>query len=343
MRAALFSRHGGPEVICISDVAVPEPGLGEVRIQVRATSLNHLDLWLRRGATIPIPMPHIGGSDIAGEVDRVGPGVDGVPEGTRVVVDPSLDWEWYEGARRGDNLPNPKFRVLGEHTQGGLAEYTIVPAANLMQIPDAISFEEAAAAGLVFVTAWRALINRGRLRPGERVLITGGSGGVATAGIQIAVRAGAFVFAVTAGQKSAERLRELGAHVVIDRQQGMLGELLKEATGKRRVDLVLDSVGGAAWEDLIKALNVGGRLVTYGATTGPNAMTDLRHVFWKQLTILGSTTGSPSEFREVMNMVFTGILTPTIDRVLPLDQTREAHRLLEAGEVCGKLVIQPGS
>lgn len=340
MRVAIFSQHGGPEVIRISEVAVPEPGPGEVRIQVQATSLNHLDLWLRRGTPISIPMPHIGGSDIAGEVDRAGPG-EGVPEGTRVLADPSLDWEWFEGARRGDDLPNPKFRVLGEHTQGGLAEYAIVPAANLMQIPDATSFEEAAAAGLVFVAAWRALINRGRLRPGERVLITGGSGGVATAGIQIAAWAGAVVFAVTAGRKNAERLRELGADVVIDRQEGSLGELLKEATGKRRVDLVLDSVGEAGWGDLIKALNVGGRLVTYGATTGPEAMTDLRHVFWKQLTILGSTTGSPSEFREVMSMVFTGSLTPTIDRVLPLDQTEEAHRLLEAGEVCGKLVIRP--
>ncbi len=341
MRAAVFSEHGGPEVLSVSDVAQPEPGPGEVRIRVRATSLNHLDLWLRRGLPISIPMPHIGGSDIAGEVDHLGPGVDGVPPGTRVVVDPSLDWEWYEGARRGDDLANPQFRVLGEHTQGGLAEYVVVPADNLMQLPEAVSFEDAAAAGLVFVTAWRALVSRGGLRPGERVLITGGSGGVGSAGTQIAVRAGATVFAVTAGEEHSEKLRELGAHVVIDRTRGKLGDLIREATGKRRVDLVLDSVGEAAWDDLIKALDVGGRLVTYGATSGPHVMTDLRHIFWKQLSILGSTTGSRSEFREVMRMVFSGSLSPVIDRIMPLDQTSEAHRLLETGKVFGKLVIRP--
>ncbi len=341
MRAAIFSEHGGPEVVRVSDVPDPVPGHGEVRIQVRATSLNHLDLWLRRGLPISIPMPHIGGSDIAGEIDHLGPGVDGVSIGTRVAVDPSLDWEWYEGLARGKDLPNPQFRVVGEHVQGGLAEYAVVPVANLTQIPDEISFEASAAAGLVFVTAWRALISRGQLRPGERVLITGGSGGVASAGVQIAKQAGAVVFVVTSGKENAERLRGLGAHVVIDRERGDLGELLRAATGKRRVDLVLDSVGQEVWADLIKTLQVGGRLVTYGATTGPMGVTDLRHVFWKQLSILGSTTGSRSEFREVMGMVFDGILAPVIDRVLPLDQTADAHRLLESGSVFGKLVIRP--
>ena len=343
MRAAVFAEHGGPEVIQVTDMPDPEAGPGQVRVRVHATSLNHLDLWLRRGLPVSIPMPHIGGSDIAGVVDQVGPGADGVKPGTRVVVDPSLDWDWYLGARRCKDLPSPEFRVLGEHTQGGLAEYVVVPAANLMQIPDDTSFEEAAAAGLVYVTAWRALMSRGHLRPGERVLITGASGGVATAGVQIAARVGATVFALTAGEQSAQRLRELGADVVIDREQGPLGELLRKATGERRVDLVLDSVGEAAWGDLIKVLGVGGRLVTYGATTGPNAVTDLRHVFFKQLSILGSTTGSPSEFREVMNLVFSKHLSPVIDRVLPLDRTQEGHRLLEAGEVFGKLVMRPGS
>ena len=342
MRAALYSEHGGPEVVRMAELPDPEPGPGEVRIRVACTSMNHLDLWLRRGTPAPVPMPHVGGADIAGVVDRLGPGVGGVALGTRVAADPSLDWDWYQGRASGEALPNPRFRVIGEHTQGGFAEYVVVPAANLLQVPEAISMEVAAAAGLAYVTAWRALISRGRLQPGERVLVTGASGGVATAGVQIAAAAGATVFAVTAGRENADRLRDLGADVVIDREEGSLGDLLREATGQRRLDLVLDSVGEAIWSDLIKALGVGGRLVTYGATTGPIALTDLRHVFWKQLSILGSTTGSPHEYRDAMSLVFSGRLTPVVDRVLPLERTAEAHRLLEAGEVFGKLVIRPG-
>ena len=271
MRAAIYSEHGGPEVIRIAELPDPEPAPGEVRIRVACTSLNHLDLWLRRGTPAPTPMPHVGGADIAGVVDRVGSGVHGVRPGTRVAVDPALDWEWYRVGPSGDALPNPRFRVVGEHTQGGLAEYAVVPAANLLQLPGHVPMEVAAAAGLVYVTAWRALVTRGRLRPGERVLVTGGSGGVATAGVQIAAATGATVFAVTSGSENVARLAELGADVVVDREGGPLGSLLREATGARRVDLVLDSVGEAIWTDLIKALGVGGRLVTYGATTGPSA------------------------------------------------------------------------
>lgn len=340
MRAAIYSEYGGPEVIRIAELPDPEPGPGEIRIRVACTSLNHLDLWLRRGTPAPTPMPHVGGADIAGVVDRVGPGVHGVEAGTRVAVDPSIDWEWYRVRASGDALPNPRFRVVGEHTQGGLAEYAVVPAANLLELPGHVSMEQAAAAGLVYVTAWRALVTRGRLRPGERVLVTGGSGGVATAGVQIAAATGATVFAVTSGSENVARLAELGADVVVDREEGALGSLVREATGARRVDLVLDSVGEAIWTDLIKALGVGGRLVTYGATTGPQAPLDLRHVFWKQLSVIGSTTGSPGEYREVMEMVFSGRLAPAVDRVLPLERTAEAHRLLEAGEIFGKLVIR---
>jgi len=341
VRAAIFEEHGGPEVIRVGEVPDPEPGPGEVRIRVRASSLNHLDLWVRRGLPIRIPMPHIGGSDMAGEIDAIGPGVSGVGSGTRVVVDPSLDWEWYEGVRGGPGLPGPSFRVMGEHTQGGFAEYAVVPSANLVQLPEDVSFEAGAAAGLVSVTAWRGLIVRGRLRPGERVLITGASGGVSTMAVQIARRAGAEVFAVTSGPENAARVQELGAHVVVDRLKGDLGSLLKEATGRRGVDLVLDSVGEGVWEPLLKCLGPGGRLVTYGATTGHRAVTDLRRVYWKQLSILGTTMGSPSEFRSAMELVFRGDVAPVVARTFSLDDTREAHRLLEEGDVFGKLVVTP--
>ncbi len=340
MKAAIFSEHGGPDVVRVGEVETPEPGPGEVRIRVRASSVNHLDLWVRRGLPIRTPMPHIGGSDIAGEVEKAGPGVEGVEEGTRVVVDPSLDWEWYEGVRRGESLRNPEFRVIGEHTQGGFAEQAVVPAENLLQVPEGVSFDVAAAAGLVSVTAWRGLVTRGGLRPGDRVLVTGASGGVSTMAVQIARRAGAMVFAVTSGSQNVERVRALGADIVVDRTAGDLGKLLREATGRRGVDLVLDSVGGAVWEPLLKCLAPGGRLVTYGATAGHDAPTDLRRVFWKQLSILGTTMGSPADFRAVMELVFEGAVEPVITETFDLDGVRRAHELLEEGAVFGKLLVR---
>lgn len=341
MRAALFSDYGDPDVLSVEKVEVPEPGPGEVRIRVAAASLNHLDLWIRRGLPIDHPMPHIGGSDMAGVVDALGPGVHGVETGTRVVVDPSLDYGWYDGQPRGPSFDEPSFRILGEHTQGGFAEYAVAPASNLLEVPDEVSFETAAAAGLVSVTAWRGLITRGRLRAGERVLITGGSGGVSTVAIQIARRAGARVFVVTSGPENVERVLELGADVAYDRNEVDFSRQVWKDTGKRGVDLVLDAVGEAVWEPCLRSLAVRGRLVTYGATTGARAGTDVRLVFWKQLEILGSTMGTPAEFREVMRLVFRGEIEPIVHEVLPLDEARRAHEMLEKGSVFGKLVLTP--
>lgn len=341
MRAALFSEYGDPDVVSVGTVPVPEPGPGEVRIQVKAASMNHLDLWIRRGLPIDHPMPHIGGSDMAGVVEALGPGVEGVALGTRVVVDPSLGYGWYDGQGRGPSFDEPSFRILGEHTQGGFAEYAVAPAANLLEIPEDVSFETAAAAGLVFVTAWRGLMNRGRLRAGERVLITGGSGGVSTAAIQIARLAGAEVYVVTSGADNVQRVLELGAHVAYDRTKVDFSREVWRDTGKEGVHVVLDAVGEVLWEPCLRALSVGGRLVTYGATTGARGSTEIRLVFWKQLDVLGSTMGTPAEFREVMRLVFRGKLEPVIHRVLPLSEARRAHELLEEGEVFGKLVLTP--
>lgn len=342
MRAAVFAEHGGPEVVELTEVETPEPGPGEARVEVRASSMNHLDLWIRRGLPIEITMPHIGGSDVAGVVDAVGPGAEDVPVGTRVVVDPSLDYEaYYGGPGRGESFPKKELRLVGEHTQGGFAEHCVVPAANLLEIPEGVAFETAAAGGLVFVTAWRGLIGRGRLRAGERVLITGASGGVGTAAVQIARGAGARVFAVTSGSENVERVGELGADHVYDRLETDYAEEVWRDTGKRGVDLVLDSVGQAMWESNLRCLAVRGRLVTYGATTGTEGTSDIRQVFWKQLSILGTTMGEPAEFREVMDLVFRGDLVPVIHEILPLDEVRRAHEMLEAGDVFGKLVVRP--
>ena len=341
MRAALFHDYGGPGVVRLGEVADPVPGPGEVRIAVRAAAMNHLDLWVRRGLPIDIALPHIGGSDIAGVVDAVGPGAKRVPAGARVVVDPSLDYDWYDGAARGRSLPSAELRIIGEHTPGGFAEYAVVPAANLVEIPPGVSFEEAAAASLAGVTAWHAVVVRGRVRPGERVLVTGASGGVSTMAVQIARHAGARVHAVTSGADNVARVRDLGAHVVYDRLETDYGRALWRDTGKEGVDLIVDSVGAATWKANLRALRQGGRLVCYGATTGPAGETNLPLLFWKQATILGSTMGTPADYRRTMRLVFDGVLRAPIDEILPLDRAREAHERLEAGEVFGKLVLKP--
>lgn len=341
MKAAVYSEFGGPDVVRLDDLPVPEPGPGEVRIAVAASAMNHLDLWMRRGLPIEITMPHIGGSDIAGAVDSLGPGVQGVATGTRVVVDPSLDYDWYDGASSGPSLPSEPLRLIGEHTQGGFAEYCVVPASNLVEVPEGVSFETAAAASLVGVTAWRALFVRGGLRAGERVLVTGASGGVSSMAIQMARMAGAEVFAVTKGDENVGRTLELGAHVAYDREQVDWGKEVFNATDKRGVDLVLDSVGQAVWPSCLKTLAVRGRLVTFGATTGAAGDTEIRMVFWKQLSILGSTMGSPADYRRAMDLVFQGKVDPVIHSVLPLSEARQAHEMLENGEVFGKLVLKP--
>lgn len=341
MRAAVFQDFGGPEVVEIRNVPIPQPGPGEVRIKVEAAAMNHLDLWVRRGLPIETPMPHIGGSDIAGVVDAVGPGADDVPIGTRVVVDPSLGYEWYFGQDRGESFEELPFRIIGEHTQGGFAEYTVVPAMNLLEVPDGVAATDAAAAGLVFVTAWRALITRGRLRAGERVLITGASGGVGTAAVQIARRAGAKVFAVTGGEDNVRRTMELGADIVYDRFDVDFSREVWRDTYKKGVHLIFDTVGEDMWARCLRALSIGGRLVTSGATTGSRGVTELRLMFWKQLEIMGSTMGTPTEFREVMRLVFDGTFTPVIQEIMPLDDARRAHEILEKGKIFGKLVLVP--
>jgi len=338
MKAAIFEEFGGPEVLRVVEVERPVPGVGEVLVRVRAASLNHLDLWVRRGLPIETTMPHIGGSDIAGEVVEVGEGVRGIGVGTRVVVDPSIGCGGCEWCRAGEVPLCPDYKIIGEHTQGGFAEYVVVPAANLLPIPDGFPYELAAAAPLVFLTAWRGLITRGRLRAGEDVLVTGASGGVATAAIQIAKYAGARVFAVTTTE-NVERVRELGAEVVYDRTQVDFSREIWKDTGKRGVDLTLDSVGAATWTGNLRALARGGRLVVYGATTGALAETDLRLLFWKQIELIGTTMSNRNEFETVMRLVFRGELKPVVDVVLPLEQIREAHERLEAGEQFGKVVI----
>lgn len=340
MRAAIFSEFGGPDVLRIAEVETPAPGRGEVLVRVRAAALNHLDLWVRRKLPFDVTMPHIGGSDIAGEVAAVGDGVSGVTLGTRVVINPSLGCGQCEWCRSGEEPLCVEYKIIGEHVQGGFAEYVCAPAANLFPIPDGFSFEDAAAAPLVFLTAWRALTTRARLRAGESVLVTGASGGVATAAVQIAKYLGARVYAVTTGE-NVEAVRALGADVIYDRSSEDYSRKLFGDTGKRGVDVVIDSVGEATWTSNVRSLARGGRMVVYGATTGFRAELDLRFVFWKQIEVMGTTMANRSEFEEVMRLVFSGALKPVVDRVFPLEEIRAAHERLEAGEQFGKIVVVP--
>jgi NADPH:quinone reductase-like Zn-dependent oxidoreductase len=339
MRAAVFSEFGGPDVVRVAEVETPAPVHGEVRLKVAAAALNHLDLWVRRGLPIETVMPHIGGSDMAGVVESVGPGVAGVAAGARVVVNPSLSCGECEWCVAGEDPLCSSYRIIGEHTQGGFAEYAVVPARNLLAVPDGYPLERAAAAPLVFLTAWRGLMTRGRLRADETVLITGASGGVATAALQIARRAGARVYAVTTAA-NVDRARALGADVVYDREQTDYAKALWHDTGKRGVDLVFDSVGEATWQQNVRCAARRGRVVVYGATTGPRLETDARLLFWKQLDVLGSTMSNRREFEEVMRLVFAGELEPVIDVVWPLDRAREAHERLEAGAHFGKVILR---
>ena len=339
MKAIFFRRHGGNEVLEYGDWPDPEPGPGQVRIAIRAAALNHLDLFVRGG--IPhVPLPQIPGADGAGVVDALGEGVDDLTPGDRVLLQPGLSCNACEFCRRGEQSLCVKYRLLGEHVHGTFAGKIVVPARNVFPIPARLSFEQAAAFPLVYQTAWRMIVGRAAVRPGETVLVHGGGGGVAGAAIEIAKLAGARVFATTSGEEKVRRLAEAGAEVVLDYRKEDVARSIKEATGKRGVDVVVDCVGEKTWTTSLQAVAKGGRIVTCGATTGPNPKEELRLVFWKQISILGSTMANDREFRTLLSAVAAGTLTPRIDRVFPLEQAREAYERLEEGRQHGKIVLR---
>jgi NADPH:quinone reductase-like Zn-dependent oxidoreductase len=342
MYAAFFSRHGGPEVMETGEAPEPVVAVGTVVVSVRAVALNHLDLWVRRGIPgLSLDLPHIGGSDVAGVIDEVGAGVEGWEVGDRVALNPSLWCGQCEWCERGEHPLCVDFKILGEHVAGGTAERVRVAARNLYRIPDGLEFRVAAAAPLAYQTAWRALKTRGGLTQGDSVLVTGASGGVSTAAIQISKLLGARVLAVTSGSENARRVQELGADVVFDRLETDFAEGVKAHTEGRGVDLVLDSVGEATWSQCLRSLSRLGRMVTYGATTGPRGAIEIRHMFWKQISVSGSTMATRAEFEAVMEHVAAGDLAPVVGHVLPLAAIRDAHEALEAGRVFGKLVLEP--
>jgi NADPH:quinone reductase-like Zn-dependent oxidoreductase len=288
---------------------------------------------------LKLPMPHIPGSDVAGVIAEVGTNVADMRAGQRVVVNPSLWCGRCEFCLSGEESLCVDFKILGEHVTGGAAEFVRVPARNVLPIPDDFPFEQAAAAPLVFLTAWRALVSRAKVRAGEDVLILGAGGGASTAAIQIAKKAGARVFVTSSSDAKLQKAKEIGADVLINYTTPEWDKEVWKLTSKRGVDVVFESVGAATWLKAIRALRKGGRLVTIGATTGPNPQEEIRNIFWKQVDILGSTMSNQREFREVMKLVLRGELKPVIDTVMPLERAQDAHARLAKGEQFGKIVL----
>jgi NADPH:quinone reductase-like Zn-dependent oxidoreductase len=327
-------------VLELRDVPDPTPAAGEVVVRVKAVAMNHLDLWVRRGLpTLTLPLPHVLGCDIAGVVEDAG-GVAGLAAGAEVLLAPGTSCGRCRECSLGRDHFCRSYQILGEHRWGGNAEKIRVPAANVLPKPANLSFEEAAAVPLVFLTAWHMLIARAQLREGEWVLVHAAGSGVGSAAVQIARMLGATVIATARGESKLAAAKALGAdHVVDYEKQDFLAEV-KRLTGKRGVDVVFEHVGKSTWEKSILSLTAGGRLVTCGATTGWDATTDLRYVFYKKLSLLGSTMGSRGELHDILARVGKGELVPVVAKILPLAQAQEGHRLLEDRGGFGKVVFQ---
>jgi NADPH:quinone reductase-like Zn-dependent oxidoreductase len=346
MKAAVFHKHGPPDVLTYEDFLDPEVGPNQVLVDVKAVALNHLDLFVRGGIPgLNLEMPHILGSDISGVIKETGSAIrDEFQIGQKVIIDPGRSCGVCEYCIRGEESLCAEYGIIGEHYRGGYAELISVDAKNVIPIPESseLDFNQAAATPLTFMTAWRMLVSKARVKPGDDVLIIGIGGGVALAALQIAKLAGARVLVTSSSEEKIGKAIKLGATFGINHRTNP--DFHKEVytlTNRRGVDVVVDSVGEATWEKSLRSLTKGGKLVTCGATSGPNATININLLFWKQLELLGSTMGSRSELRDVLKLVWHGKLNPIVDRVLPLSQAQEAHEILEKGEQFGKIVLNP--
>jgi len=340
VQAAYIRRHGGPEVLEFGELPDPAPGPGAVRVRIRAAALNHLDIFVRNGLPgVVAALPHVMGSDGAGVIDAAGPGVRTAKPGDEVVLNPGIHCGDCEFCRSGEHSLCASFRILGEHLPGTFAQYVIVPEANAFPKPPGLSWEEAAAFPLTFLTAWRMLVTKARVRPGETLLIVGIGGGVAVAALQIATLLGMKAYVTSGNPEKLARAKSLGAAAGIDHANSDFSREIRKLTGRRGVDVVLDSVGKATWRQSIASAARGGRLLTCGATTGPDPQTDLARIFWNQLTVFGSTMGTLGEFAAMRKIFEEGKVRPVVDSVRPLERVREAMDALEAKRQFGKIVL----
>ncbi len=342
MKAVRIHKFGGPEVLIYEDVPDPQPRKDQVLVRVKACSLNHLDIWVRKG--LPgVKLPHILGSDVAGEIAEIGEYVTGLKAGQRVIVAPMHFCGHCPKCLAGIQNQCREFTVLGNAIDGGNCELIAVPAANVIPIPDSLDYIQAASVPLVFVTAWHMLVGLANVRPGQTVLVLGASSGVGIAAIQIAKMFHCRVITTAGDEGKLEKAKALGADFGIDHYKQKIADEVRRITNKEGVDIVVEHVGAATWDDSLRSLKTGGTLVTCGATTGPEVKLELRHLFARQLRLLGSYMGTMAELLEVLGQVFAGRLKPVVDRTFPLSEIREAHEYLEKSRMFGKVILKVGA
>jgi len=340
MKAVRFHEFGGPEVLRYEDAPDPQLRKDQVLVRVKACAMNHLDLWVRKG--LPgVKLPHIPGSDVAGEIVEVGEYVSGFGIGQRVLIAPMSFCRHCEKCVAGLENQCLEFTVLGNGVDGGDCELIAVTPEKVIPIPASLDFAHAASLPLVFLTAWHMLVSLAKIEPGEIVLVLGANSGVGIAGIQIAKLWQATVIATAGDDRKIKRARELGADHVINHYQQKISEEVRRITSKRGVDVVMEHVGAATWDESMRSLKPAGTLVTCGATTGPGVGLDLRFIYARQLRILGSYMGTMGELHAVLKHVFSGRLKPVVDRTFRLEETRAAHEYLEKSQMFGKVVLLP--
>lgn len=343
MKAVVFHEHGGLEKLTYEDRPDPQIKPDEVLVRVKACALNHLDIWIRQGIpAYQIPLPHISGCDVAGIVEQVGSGVSGVAKGQRVFVSPGLNCGTCDQCRAGRDNLCPTFGVLGAKTDGGYAEFVAVPGRNVLSIPGSLTFEHAAAFPLVSVTAWHMLFTLAGVHARDTVLVMGAGSGVGSIAVQMAKLAGARVITTVGSEDKITKATQLGADVVINHSTDDVTARIQEVTDGRGVDVVIEHIGPQVWDQSLRALAKGGRLVTCGATTGGEVALDLRHLFSRQLTIRGSYMGTKAELIEAAALVGSGKLKPVVDRVYPLKEARAAQEQMLSRKFFGKLVLSLG-
>jgi len=341
MKAARFHQHGGPEVLRYEDAPVPSLGQGEALVRVKACALNRLDIWIRQGiAAFQVPLPHIGGCDVAGLVEQVADESSGLKPGDRVFVAPGLSCWRCEFCLSGRDNLCLSYRILGAQVDGGMAEFVKVPAINVLPIPGALSFEQAAAFPLTAVTVWHMLFGLAKLQPAEDVLILGAGSGVGSMAVQMARAAGARILTTVGSKDKVEKAQALGAEVVMYHGDD-IAERVKRETGGRGVDVVIEHIGPATWEQSLKSLAKGGRLITCGATSGPEVRVDLRFLYMRQTTIVGSFMGTRDELLAASKWMGEGRIQAVIDSVLPLKEARAAHERMLDRKLFGKIILTP--
>ena len=340
MKAVRIHEFGGPEVLRYEDVPDAKPRKDQVLVRVRACAMNHLDIWVRKG--LPgVKLPHIPGSDVAGEIVEVGEYVTGFKPGQRVLLAPMHFCNHCAKCVAGLQNQCPEFTVRGFGVEGGNCELVAAPAVSVIPIPDSFDFNQAASVPLVFLTAWHMLVGRAGIRPGQTVLVLGASSGVGIAAIQVAKLFHARVITTAGNEEKLERARALGADHGINHYQQKISEEVRKLTNKEGVDIVVEHVGAATWEQSMKCLKPAGTLVSCGATTGPDASFDLRFLYSRQLSLLGSYMGTMGELYEVLGHVFAGRLKPVVDRTFALQDVRDAHEYMEKSQMFGKVVLNP--